>query len=78
MHVYPLAFGRLVAHGAGGGAGGAGGGGVGAGGTGIGELWPSRVMFGVNVLQSSVTVALLQRRVNIPEPGVVSWQIGST
>ena len=30
--------------------------------------WPSRVMLGVKVLQSSVTVALVQRRVKTPEP----------
>ena len=44
----------------------------------MGWEWPSRVMFGKKVLQSSVTVALDQRRVNTPEPGDVSRQIAST
>ena len=45
---------------------------------GQGWEWPSRVMFGEKVLQSSVTVALDQRRVNTPERGDASRQIAST
>ena len=65
VQLYPLTF-KFVGHGVGGGAGAGGGGGGGPAGTGIGWLWPSRVIFGVKVLQSRETVAFVQRRVKMP------------